>query len=110
MLTIDYGTFARYDTHGRKHHRHKEKINTADLHTRRHTQTHAQTRTHIHTHTGTKPNELQESGSVDEISMKLQQHKLLTREITRVTNSDSSRDQEKVLQSFNKVHIHFDTL
>ena len=38
-----------------------------------------------------------------QISMKLQQHKLISREITKVVNSEQSRNLERILHSVNKV-------
>ena len=46
-----------------------------------------------------------------QISMKLQQHKLISREITKVVNSEQSRNLERILHSVNKVRgfIYFKT-
>ena len=38
-----------------------------------------------------------------QISMKLQQHKLISRDITKLVNSEQSRNLERVLHSVNKV-------
>ena len=41
--------------------------------------------------------------SIEEISLKLQQHKLITREITKLVNSEASRNLDRILTTLNKV-------